>query len=151
MPLAVHLNRLDEWPALGGAGDLLTEAARATVVAVSQLAGEDVPSGELSITLVEDREIRDLNLRYLERDRPTDVIAFDLGAGDSLLGDVYIAPDVAARNAASLGIDPLEELTRLVIHGVLHVLGHEHPEDESRDTSEMFRLQEELLGRLCRG
>jgi rRNA maturation RNase YbeY len=151
VPVAIQLNRLDDWPGLGGIEDLLTDAARLTVAAATDLAGAEEVTGELSITFLEEREIREFNLRYLDRDDSTDVIAFELDAEDRFLGDVYIAPDVAARNAESIGVDFVEEVTRLVIHGVLHVLGHDHPEDESREASEMFRLQEELLGRLRRG
>ena len=67
-----------------------------------------------------------------------------------MLGDVYIAPEVAADHATELEIEASEEVLRLVIHGVLHVLGHDHPEGEDRQSSAMFRLQEELLGRLQR-
>jgi probable rRNA maturation factor len=64
---------------------------------------------------------------------------------------VYVAPEVAARTAAELGISEEEELVRLVVHGILHLLGHDHPEGDDRYASPMFRLQEELVGRLTRG
>jgi len=144
--VGVTLNRLEEWPLLAGESRLLTEAARSAVREVGASA-----RGELSITFVLSSEIHALNREYLDRDRPTDVIAFDLGTDDDVLGDVYIAPDVAADQAAALGIGLLEEVSRLVIHGVLHVFGHEHPEDETRADSDMFQLQEELLGRLRQG
>ena len=60
-------------------------------------------------------------------------------------GDIYIAPDVARRNATAHGVSIREELTRLVVHGVLHVLGYDHPEDETRYASSMWRRQERLL------
>ncbi len=101
--------------------------------------------GELSITLVDDVEMTKLNGEWLGRAGSTDVIAFSLGSEDSVLGDVYIAPDTAARNATRLGVELKQEILRLVIHGTLHVLGLDHPEGEDREDSEMFRLQEELL------
>jgi len=140
------LNRLEEWPLLSGESRVLEEAARSAVREVGASA-----SGELSITFVPSPEIHALNQEYLDRDRPTDVIAFALGSDHDVLGDVYIAPDVAADHAAALGIGILEEVSRLVIHGVLHVFGHDHPEGEAREDSDMFRLQEELLGRLRQG
>ena len=62
-----------------------------------------------------------------------------------MVGDVYIAPDVARRNAREQGAGVREELMRLVVHGVLHVLGHDHPEDDSRYASPMWQRQERLL------
>ena len=95
--------------------------------------------------------MRDLNLRYLGRSGSTDVLAFDLGDEGVLTGDLYVAPEVAARTAAELGISEEEELVRLVVHGILHLLGHDHPDGDDRYASPMFKLQEELVGRLTRG
>jgi probable rRNA maturation factor len=107
---------------------------------------EDVGEGEISITLLDDPGIQQLNLEYFDRDFPTDVIAFALQSpGDPILGDVYIGFEQARRQAEELEIPLEEELLRLVIHGTLHVLGHEHPDGEDRFESEMFRVQEEIL------
>jgi probable rRNA maturation factor len=62
-----------------------------------------------------------------------------------VVGDVYIAPGVARRNAREHRRGVREELMRLVVHGVLHVIGHEHPEDDTRYDSPMWRRQERLL------
>lgn len=143
MALTLHLNRAGEWPETAGAERRLRRAA------LEALRTRDPPpDGEVSITFVSEGEIRQLNRRYLEQDRPTDVIAFDLGEEDRLLGDVYIAPGVARRSAAEAGVSPAREVLRLVVHGMLHLLGHEHPEDDGRYGSDMFHLQEELLRRL---
>ena len=136
----VHLNGLDGWPELENAQDSILAAAHSTLGTDSQLV-----EGELSITLVSDTEMTRLNGEWLDRTGSTDVIAFSLGSADSVLGDVYIAPDTAARNASSLGVDLIEEILRLVIHGTLHVVGHDHPDGPDRDSSAMYRLQEELL------
>ena len=58
---------------------------------------------------------------------------------------MYVAPEVARRSAKELEISEAEELVRLVIHGTLHVLGHEHPEGDDREGSPMYRLQEALV------
>ncbi len=148
MTSSVHiaLNLAEEWPAVARLADTLREAAAAAVRTQAES-----PSGEIEITFVKDAVMRDLNRRYLHRSGSTDVIAFELGEDGALAGDVYVAPEVAARTAAELGISEDEELVRLVVHGVLHVLGHDHPEGEDRYASPMFRLQEELVGRLTRG
>jgi probable rRNA maturation factor len=136
----VHLNGLDGWPELENARDSMLAAARSTLSTNPRL-----EEGELSITLVSDAEMTSLNGEWLDRTGSTDVIAFSLGSADSVLGDVYIAPDTARRNASGLGVDLTEEILRLVIHGTLHVVGHDHPDGPDRDSSEMYRLQEELL------
>ena len=105
---------------------------------------------ELSVTFLAEAQMRELHRRYLGIDRPTDVLAFDLGEGEELLGDVYVAPEVAARNALEHGVPAEEEVLRVVVHGVLHALGHDHPAGESRYESEMFRLQESVVQRLRR-
>ena len=138
--VTVHLNGLEAWPELEDARDSILEAAR------TALGADPRPvEGELSLTLVDDVEMTRLNSEWLNRDGSTDVIAFSLGSADSVLGDVYIAPDTACKNASRLGIDLTEEVLRLVIHGVLHVIGYDHPEGPDRGSSEMYQLQEELL------
>jgi probable rRNA maturation factor len=107
----------------------------------------------LSITFVSDRAIRALNKRHLRRDRPTDVIAFGFrrrGRNDPIVGDVYIAPGVARASARANGVSVREEIIRLVVHGTLHVLGHDHPESDARMRSPMWRIQERLVSRLTR-
>lgn len=114
-------------------------------------AGEPRGSAEeISVTFLAPREIRELNRRHLGRDLETDVLAFRLeGSGEGCwLGDLYVCPDVAAANAAELDVPPPEEALRLIVHGALHLAGFDHPEGAERYESEMFRLQEEILGRL---
>jgi len=80
----------------------------------------------------------------------TDVIAFaftPVRARGPLVGDIYIAPDVARAQARRLGVPVREELARLVVHGTLHVTGHDHPAGAARTRSRMWRRQEALLKR----
>ncbi len=109
------------------------------------LAEEGVSDAEISVTLLGDDAIRDLNRSYLGRDRPTDVLSFSLGGDDGPLGDVYLGLDVARRQAAENGVTLEEELVRLTVHGTLHVLGYDHPEGAEREESEMFLRQEALV------
>ncbi len=144
--LELYINRLDEWEALAH----LTERVRSAALA-ALCAGEPV-EGEISISFVPETEIHGLNRVYHGVDDATDVLAFDLGSGPedpkSLLGDIYICPEVARASAVAEGVAWEEEVLRLVIHGVLHLLGHDHPEGPDRYDSEMFRLQERLLASL---
>ena len=124
--------------------------ARARVVTVAErvLRAERVRDALLSIAFVSEREIAALNWRHLRHRGPTDVIAFGFAPGAKggpVIGDVYVAPGVARRNAAEHGRGVREETLRLVVHGVLHVLGYDHPADESRYQSAMWRRQERLL------
>jgi probable rRNA maturation factor len=117
-------------------------------LATGVLTSERVREARLSITFVSTRRITALNKEHLDHQGPTDVISFSLTRGSGgapLVGDIYIAPDIARRNARENRVSVREELSRLVIHGVLHVVGFDHPEDESREQSPMWRRQEELL------
>lgn len=140
----VQLNGLEEWPETLPLAAELERAIHAT------LSTADPPpsTGEISLSCVSSDRIRQLSREYLGVDEPTDVLAFDLGDPGGLLGDIYISPEVARRRAEEWSVDPAEEILRLAIHGVLHLLGHDHPSDEARFDSEMFRLQETLLRRL---
>lgn len=126
---------------------------RVAAVARAVLRAERRARVLLSIAFVSNRAIRVLNRAHLRRDRDTDVIAFahrPTGRGAPLVGDVYIAPDVARRAAGALGVPAREELVRLVVHGTLHVLGHDHPAGAGRMRSPMWRRQERLVRRLAR-
>lgn len=145
MSPAILMNRLDEW-SLGP--DFRSRALRA---AGRALVVDGPRSGEASFTFVGADEIRSLNRDFLGRDRPTDVIAFQLGDGRELMGDVYICPEVAAEHVADSGQDLEGELLRLVVHGSLHLIGYDHPDGADRSDSRMFVLQEELLRALADG
>lgn len=106
------------------------------------LANENARDGEVSLALVSDVTISELNEQYLSHAGPTDVISFPLEDPVRLIGDIYIGVEQARRQAAEMGVTFREELLRLVVHGTLHVLGWDHPEGEA---SPMFARQEELL------
>ncbi len=96
----------------------------------------DFEDAELSIRLVDDVEMAELNSNYRAKSGPTDVLSFSLMTGEhaeyrgALLGDVVIDLQVAERQAGEIGHGLQEELVRLLIHGVLHLLGHDHEQDE---------------------
>ena len=116
------------------------------------LAAEGVTDALLSITFLTTRAMARLNRQHLAHDGATDVISFgfDRVGRSAVVGDVYICPDVARRNAQQAGIGLREEIARLVVHGTLHVLGYDHPADRSRESSAMWRRQETLLAREAR-
>ena len=115
------------------------------------LRAEKVRRARLSIAFVDNERITKLNREHLGHRGATDVISFALSdASEGLVGDIYIAPDVARRNAAEQGIPVRDELRRLVVHGVLHVIGYDHPEGTGRYQSPMWMRQEQLVRRLVR-
>lgn len=120
-----------------------TAAIRRAVNVV--LDGERVGPAAISITFLSAAKMRALNRRALGRDRATDVIAFSLPHLDRLVGDIYICPAVAQRAVKEGGVPELEELTRLVVHGVLHVVGYDHPNHAARSTSLMWKTQERYV------
>jgi probable rRNA maturation factor len=118
---------------------------------------------ELSLLFVDEDTISRLNGRFMDAHGPTDVLAFpidDPGAAASgvdvsrpeaaplLLGDVVVCPAVAERQAPDHGASYDDELALLVVHGVLHVLGHDHAEVD--ETARMQARERELLGRFHR-
>lgn len=118
---------------------------RVAEIARASLRAERVREAMLSIAFVTSAAIAKLNRKYLGHPGPTDVISFAFG--DPLVGDIYISPDVARRNAREYGVGIREELARLVIHGVLHVAGRDHP-DQGRVASAMWKRQERLVRRV---
>ncbi len=111
------------------------------------LVGEGLSEVELSVSFVEDDEIAGLHERYMNEPGPTDVLTFPLGEEDvdergvRVLGDVVIAPAVAARNNPA---DPDAEMRLLLVHGILHILGYDHEEDGER--AHMWEKQERYSG-----
>jgi probable rRNA maturation factor len=108
---------------------------------------------ELSVLLVSDRRMQQLNRQYLSRDRPTDVLAFPQweGGGKQLhpacMGDVVISAETAAGQAEHAAVHLNQELDLLLVHGILHLIGYEHtglPEEAIA----MRRKQRQLVRRI---
>jgi probable rRNA maturation factor len=111
------------------------------------------PDAELSLLLVSDAVMRRLNREWRGVDRPTDVLAFAQaegpgGAPAGLLGDVVISLDTARRQAAERRTPVGAELDRLLIHGVLHLLGYDH-ERSATEARRMRRREDDLARRLA--
>jgi probable rRNA maturation factor len=120
-------------------GPALVELARET------LRAEGYGRVELSLSFVEDEEMEALHVRYMDEPGPTDVLSFPMDDrehdGVRVLGDVVIAPAVAARNNPD---DPPAELRLLLVHGILHILGYDHQTEDER--AEMWSRQERHSG-----
>ena len=100
--------------------------------------------GELTVVLAGDPLLRRLNRDFRGKDRPTDVLSFPADPARGSLGDVVISVETAERNARGLGRTLPQELDVLALHGLLHVLGHDHETDDGT----MDRLERRLRRRL---
>ena len=122
----------------------LDEPALAALASTTLLA-EGLSDVELSVSFVDEAEIADLHVRFMDEPGPTDVLSFPLDDaeedGTRVLGDVVIAPTVAARNNPD---DPEAELRLLLVHGILHLLGYDHEDDAEK--AAMWERQERYSG-----
>jgi probable rRNA maturation factor len=113
-----------------------------------------LPDAELSILLVDDVQIQQLNRKYLNRDKPTNIIAFPMRKGkfptlqSHLLGDLALSVETANRQSNRFGLDHGGMITLLMIHGILHLLGYDH-EGTRKGNQEMAAKQTKLLQK-CR-
>lgn len=104
---------------------------------------------ELSVLFTDDREIAALNDRYLGKKGATDVLAFPMAGGPEpspptpMLGDVVVSLETALKEAEELGVSVTEMVDRLLIHGILHLLGFDH--ETSGADAEKMRLEESRL------
>jgi probable rRNA maturation factor len=126
-----------------------------TSLARRVLAAEAPGPVELSIAVTDDLTVRDLNRRYRREDRPTDVLSFNFDGGKGfplarsgprLLGEVVISYPTARRQAGAAGRAIEDELGHLLVHGILHLLGHDH--ERPADARRMRSREEALLGRV---
>ncbi len=125
----------------------LQPAIKAVARKILAAAGE--PGAELSLDLVGDRRMRRLNREYRGRDLPTDVLAFPMREASrrvtpDLLGDVVISLHTAARHAAADGRAVDHELAKLLIHGILHLVGYDHERGEG-EARRMRRKERAIL------
>jgi probable rRNA maturation factor len=123
-------------------GSLLENAARATL----ELSA--APDADLTLVLTDDEEIRALNRDFLGIDAPTDVLSFpadesDPETGRRYLGDIVISLPRAAEQAAAHGHAIEAEVQLLVVHGILHLLGHDHAEADEK--KRMWAAQAQVL------
>ncbi len=144
--VVVHVLRGNgAWPA--ESEEIVTRAVKAALaVARSAHRGD-----ELAVLLTDDTQLADLNMRFRNREGPTDVLSFpgvsDADDAPAHIGDIAIAYERCSRDAADLGRPLAFHLSHLVIHGVLHCLGHDHErEEEARAMESCERAALAILG-----
>jgi probable rRNA maturation factor len=138
----IHIAIANQHPDL----DLDTRRMRRTIKEV--LAGEGIDSGEISLAVVDDPTIHDLNRRWLDHDEPTDVLSFVLERDESHLeGEIIVSADTARARAGEFGWSADAELALYVIHGALHLAGYDDKEPAAREQMrERERFYLERLG-----
>lgn len=116
------------------------------------LAAESVDESELGILVTDDEQVRELNRKYAGEDEATDVLSFSLLEGEEFvspdgvtrLGEVIISYPTAERQASEAGHSVADEVSHLLVHGILHLLGYDHAEPD--DEQKMRAREDELLG-----
>ena len=129
--------------------------AKRIIKAIEELNAE---AFNLSLLITDDRHIAELNSTYRHKAKPTDVLSFPAPSlpPESLnddrepkpLGDIAISIETAARQARSFNVNLQSEMTRLLIHGILHLLGYEHEKVPSHIANKMRKMEEEILQRV---
>lgn len=123
------------------------EALRSVISGCLRRLGES--HAEVHLVLTNDGSIRELNRRYRNIDRATDVLSFPDGdvmpSGERLLGEIVVSIDSARRQGEELGHGEIRELCELVLHGTLHLLGYDHERDQGEMNEFELKLRRELL------
>ena len=116
----------------------------------------NLPQAELSVLFVSDSKIRQLNREYRGLDRPTDVLAFSMREGEDtqinpgVLGDIVISAETAKRQGEEIGWGLEKEVCKLLIHGLLHLIGYDHETDPD-EAARMRNKEDEIIARAVPG
>lgn len=142
MSFAIDISaEADGWAKISDAEACVRRAAEAAML------GESAPPSEISIVLSDNEHIRELNKHHRGMDKPTNVLSFPAArmktpAGTlRFLGDIVLAYETVAREAAEEAKPFENHLSHLVVHGVLHLLGYDHEDDEEAETMESHERQ----------
>jgi probable rRNA maturation factor len=159
VPMSLQLSWSDEQDQIQIQDELIVKLEQ--LLAISG-AAEEVTSGEVALTFVDDEEIQALNKAYREKDKPTDVLSFpqwednddemtivydedDAPEEDAeMIGDIVISLQTAKRQAEEFGHSLEREVCFLFVHGFLHLLGYDHEEGDAEE-AEMFAKQDQIL------
>ena len=111
----------------------------------------DCADKEISLSFVDDENIKQLNKQYLGKDKATNVISFSLQEGEysninpQILGDIIISVETAQRDAIKENLTVTQELEFLIIHGILHLLGYNHENTTEKETNKMQQKEKDLF------
>ncbi len=111
-------------------------------VLCNTLKGENIETADITLVLTDEASIRKLNKEYLNHDYVTDVIAFPFDE-DELAGEIYVCVEQAKRQAQEYNVSLRNELLRLAVHGLLHLIGYDDKTDDLR--KKMFEKQEKYI------
>ncbi|MFA7440312.1 MAG: rRNA maturation RNase YbeY [Sphingomonadaceae bacterium] len=139
-----------EWDGSGTWAEWASTAVRAAIAGAGHDRWLETPGPivEISIRLTDDAEVQELNRDYRGKDRPTNILSFPMldragisalataESGDVLLGDMAVAFETLMREAAEKNIPAQNHFTHLIVHGTLHLLGHDHMEDGEAEAME---------------
>jgi len=131
LPDIAVLVEAGDWPA---SAKLRALATRALAAAMARADVSLVPESEISLVFTDDAHIRQLNRQYRKKDKATNVLSFPAAAGviggvGPLIGDLVFAAETIAAEAERDGVARDDHLTHLIVHGFLHLLGHDHEDD----------------------
>lgn len=104
------------------------------------IAAENCKEGEINYVFCTDNYLHDINVKFLDHDTLTDIISFDYSVGKELHGEIYISVDRVKENAADFDVAFEDELSRVIIHGILHYCGYK---DKTTEDAELMRAKED--------
>lgn len=102
---------------------------------------ENREGGQIQYVFMSDEQLYEMNMEYLKHDTYTDILTFDMSEGDEIAGDMYISIDRVKDNAKNLGVDWEEELDRVMVHGLLHLMGFN---DKTEEEQKEMRKREDV-------